>query len=242
MSTRTLYQQQKYGAVELKLVYQRNMLMAMAIAFTVQAGLVLTLGKLGGEIPHMVTPDRFVGVELGGPHEWVAPSIPQPAPTGSSGVRKAAQHAIPVPVAEDRVSELPVEEPGYSPGPIGTGEGDGGVEGLGTETRSIVVPDPDPPKPWVYVEKEPVVVKSVKPVYPALALKSGLEGKVIVKMWVGKDGRVRKVEVVKSDFEILSEAAVEAARQFVFTPAYVTGGPVEVWVAVPFDFRLASAR
>jgi outer membrane biosynthesis protein TonB len=50
------------------------------------------------------------------------------------------------------------------------------------------------------------------------------------------------VIVVKSDFEILSEAAVEAAKQFVFTPAYVTGGPVAVWVAIPFDFRLANAR
>jgi TonB family protein len=59
---------------------------------------------------------------------------------------------------------------------------------------------------------------------------------------VGKDGRVREVVVVKSDFEILSEAAVEAAKQFVFTPAYVTGGPVAVWVAIPFDFRLANAR
>jgi protein TonB len=129
---------------------------------------------------------------------------------------------------------------------MGGGRGSGEVEGSGDPegTGEYRIPEPReaPPEPWVYVEKDPVVVKSVKPLYPVLAMKSGIEGRVLVKLWVGKDGRVREVVVVKSDFEILSEAAVEAAKQFVFTPAYVTGGPVAVWVAIPFDFRLANAR
>lgn len=46
------------------------------------------------------------------------------------------------------------------------------------------------------------------------------------------------MQVVKSDNDLLSDAAVEAARQFVFTPAYMNNGPVSVWIGLPVTFRL----
>ena len=105
-----------------------------------------------------------------------------------------------------------------------------------------MVVDDGPPPIFVPVEKDPVIVKAVAPAYPPLALKAGLEGKVIVKIWVDRQGKVRQVEVLRSDNDIFNEAAVEAAKKLVFTPAYMNNGAVSVWVALPFTFKLTDIR
>jgi protein TonB len=86
------------------------------------------------------------------------------------------------------------------------------------------------------------VIKKIEPKYPELAMRAGLEGKVWVKIWVDKEGKPRQVVVMKSDAEIFNEPAVEAAKQFLFTPAYMNNGPVAVWVSVPFKFKLADRK
>jgi len=48
--------------------------------------------------------------------------------------------------------------------------------------------------------------------------------------------------VLKSDAEIFNEPAVEAAKQWLFTPAYMNNGPVAVWVSIPFRFKLADRK
>ncbi|HTO94917.1 MAG TPA: energy transducer TonB [Bacteroidota bacterium] len=97
-----------------------------------------------------------------------------------------------------------------------------------------------PPAEFVDVDKEPAVVKKVEPVYPASALKAGMEGKVWVKIWVDSQGNARKVLILRSDAEIFNSSAIAAARQFKFTPAEIKGKPVDVWVSVPFKYRLAE--
>jgi protein TonB len=106
----------------------------------------------------------------------------------------------------------------------------------------IIVPDDGPPEPFVPVEKNPVIVKSVAPVYPPLALRAGIEGRVFVKIWVDRQGKVRRVEVLKSENDIFNEAAIEAAKQLVFTPAYMNNGPVSVWVSIPISFKLTGSQ
>ena len=94
----------------------------------------------------------------------------------------------------------------------------------------------------VPLDREPQIVKKVEPRYPAAALQAGLEGRVIVKMWVETDGKVKKVVVLKSDNEVFNEAAIEAAEQFVFSPAYLNNQPVAVWVSYPFRFKLPENK
>jgi TonB family protein len=65
-----------------------------------------------------------------------------------------------------------------------------------------------------------------------------IEGKVVVRLLVGKDGTVRQAVVEHSTAEILNDAALDAARLFRFTPAIMNNGPVTVWVLFPFTFRL----
>jgi len=92
--------------------------------------------------------------------------------------------------------------------------------------------------PFEAVEKIPEIVMRATPTYPPMAVLAGIEGKVYVKILVGKDGHVREAVVEHSTAECLNDAALEAARRFVFTPAYMNNGPVPVWISIPFNFKL----
>jgi protein TonB len=92
----------------------------------------------------------------------------------------------------------------------------------------------------VPVEEMPRIVRSVRPEYPDIALHAGLEGTVYVKFWVDREGKPREVSVLRSTMDVFNESAVAAAKQYIFTPAYMNGGPVAVWVTIPFKFRLAD--
>ena len=85
--------------------------------------------------------------------------------------------------------------------------------------------------------EKPEIVEQGIPKYPELAKKAGIEGTVVVKVLVGYEGNVESTELVKS-VEVLDEAALEAARQFKFSPAKLDGKPVKVWMALPFKFKL----
>lgn len=91
----------------------------------------------------------------------------------------------------------------------------------------------------------PQPITKVNPFYPELAVKAGLEGRVFVKALVGKDGKVIDAVVVdnagEKSPEIFHQTALEAAKQWTFTPAELQGKPVEVWVAIPFKFGLSGA-
>jgi protein TonB len=78
-----------------------------------------------------------------------------------------------------------------------------------------------------------------KPVYPALAKRMGLEGKVRLKVLVSREGSALKIEIAQSSgHEILDKAAAEAVKNWRFTPARQGDSPVDEWVLVPVAFRL----
>lgn len=102
--------------------------------------------------------------------------------------------------------------------------------------------DAAPPDTFIPVEQFPQVVKSVTPEYPQLAQRIGIEGRVMVKLWVDKDGKPHQASVLKSDAEILNQSAIDAAMTTRFTPAIMNKGPVSVWVVIPYTFRLKQGQ
>ena len=87
------------------------------------------------------------------------------------------------------------------------------------------------------VEEKPQLVKGPKPIYPEIARKAGLQGKVFVRFLVGRDGRVREVQVLKGQ-EIFRQAAIDAVMKFVFRPAMQNDKPVSVWMSQAIRFDL----
>jgi TonB family protein len=89
--------------------------------------------------------------------------------------------------------------------------------------------------------RPPRKVKDVKPVYPAAMHAAGLTGDVPIQAVIGSDGSVSSVRVLSAqvhpDFAI---AAVDAVRQWRFTPTLLNGQAVEVVMTVSVRFDLAD--
>jgi TonB family protein len=112
------------------------------------------------------------------------------------------------------------------------------ITALATERGVSTIVNPTLGRNVIIYERAPKIIKEVNPQYPKSAKKFGLEGAVEVKVWVNKRGKVRRVIIQQSNGEMLNQAAAEAARQFEFKPAKIKGKSVEVWVNIPFHFRL----
>ena len=106
-----------------------------------------------------------------------------------------------------------------------------------------VLPPPPPvveaPSTVSVWDEAPVLVRTVRPVYPELSRQAGIEGEVTLSVLVGEDGTVLDVSVIKSSvIPSMERAAVAAARQFRFLPARQGAMPVRARVAVPVTFKL----
>lgn len=86
--------------------------------------------------------------------------------------------------------------------------------------------------------KEPRKTREVKPVYPEIARKARIEGVVILEITVTKQGKVRDIKVLRGLAMGLTEAAVEAVKQWEYEPSTLNGRPVEVLVTVTVRFNL----
>ena len=84
----------------------------------------------------------------------------------------------------------------------------------------------------------PVAVEKVNPVYPEEARSEKIMGVVIVEVVVTEHGTVEGTRVLESPDERLSEAAVEAVRQWRFEPALCDGTTVGVYYNLTINFRL----
>jgi periplasmic protein TonB len=80
-------------------------------------------------------------------------------------------------------------------------------------------------------------VRNVYPVYPADAQEAKVQGVVIIEARIERDGTVSRARVLKSIPE-LDDAAVEAVRQWEFTPTLLNGAPVPVIMTVTVNFTL----
>jgi protein TonB len=93
----------------------------------------------------------------------------------------------------------------------------------------------------VALEKEPQFVNQVKPVYPEIARKAGLEGRLVVRVLIDKDGKPQKAQVVKSTgIEAFEESAIDAVMKSSYSPAIQNGRPVKCWMTIPIKFSLNS--
>ena len=121
------------------------------------------------------------------------------------------------------------------------------IESTDLDFDDAMVDMPPPPPPgsrdeeeileFYMVEQKPELVHSVNPIYPEIARKAGLTGKVFLKFLVDKSGRVSNVTVLKGQ-EIFRQAAIDAILQFKFKPAQQNDRPVSVWMTQPMSFRL----
>jgi TonB family protein len=82
------------------------------------------------------------------------------------------------------------------------------------------------------------LIKRVSPEYPEEARQKSIQGTVVLNVVLRKDGSVTVQNVAEGD-PILSPAAIEAVRQWRYTPTVLNGQPVEVQTKISVVFTLA---
>ncbi len=76
-------------------------------------------------------------------------------------------------------------------------------------------------------------------VYPEIARKAGVEGLVVIAAHISELGHVIETRIMKTlGPNGCDEAAIKAIRSVKWRPAFQRDEPVDVWISVPFHFKL----
>ena len=121
----------------------------------------------------------------------------------------------------------------------------GEAEGLLRQALAILhasdVPAIPSPRPGVVRIggdiKEPRKIVDVPPIYPRDARAAGIQGTVTIEATIDRDGSVQDALVLQGVPE-LNDAALQAVRQWVYTPTLLSGSPVAIVMTVTVTFSL----
>jgi len=191
------------------------------------------------------------------------PPPPPPPPAAATVVVKTPEVAPSFTPPKEPPKEIPKAEtvkskpvvqavstgvPGGVPGGVEGGVAGGVPSGSG-DAEPPPPPPPPPPKPTATPTPKPTTqrvsggvlqgsaLKKVQPPYPPIAKAARAQGAVQVQVTISEDGHVIAADVV-SGHPLLREAAVQAARQWVFKPTELSGVPVKVQGILTFNFTL----
>jgi periplasmic protein TonB len=198
----------------------------------------------------------------------VAPPPPPPPPPPPQAVQQVkpvkvikrqfdagvltAPKEIPKDVAMIEEDEMP--PPGAGVGVVGGVAG--GVPGgqMGGVIGGIIggVPSAAPPPPPPAEKPKPAtpqrirvggnvaeakIINRVQPVYPPLAKQARVSGTVRLNAVISRDGSIQDLQVV-SGHPLLVQAALQAVRQWRYSPTLLNGEPVEVVTVIDVNFTL----
>ncbi|MBF0109165.1 MAG: energy transducer TonB [Magnetococcales bacterium] len=166
----------------------------------------------------------------------VQPEVPTPKPRLLPPRKKPPPRKISPPTQED---EPPVED-------APTRETRNTQESTSTEFQPPPVHEPglrNPAPPFRQTQADvlPMIRVAPKPEYPPLARRRGLEGTVLLRIFIDATGTPNRVEIMKSSgHSILDDSARETVLEWHFSPARSGGIPEATAVEVPITFRLAD--
>lgn len=95
---------------------------------------------------------------------------------------------------------------------------------------------PAAPVRWIGQVREPMLLNQEQPVYPTLARKAGVPGRVHLNIVIGRDGTVQEARII-SGHPLFYKAALDAVKKRRYAPALMGREPVEVQMTVMIDFK-----
>jgi protein TonB len=221
------------GAADLKANSQRMFRKGLLISAGIHLGIIgiYMLTQLWHPPDEVAYTGRVIRMETLPPPPSLSNTPPPPViPINQEIVKPTIGTPVPVPDAQaPEQTIMTQQELSQALSPVGLGQ-------AGKDSLVIASNDLPGEGEFVYYEDEPVPVTQVTPKYPEFARDAQIQGRVVLHVLVGKDGRVKNVKVIRS-VKGLDEAAVAAIKQWVFKPALSNNKPVAVWVEVPMDFH-----
>jgi protein TonB len=82
------------------------------------------------------------------------------------------------------------------------------------------------------------LLRKVNPEYPEIARIDHVGGAVLLHAIITREGKIRALFVLASPAPVLSEAAMDAVRHWIYTPYLLNGQPTEVDTTVNVNFNL----
>jgi Ca-activated chloride channel family protein len=118
-----------------------------------------------------------------------------------------------------------------------------GVSGVSGGVLGGMPPPLPPPRPKKVEPmrvggnvQESKLIRKVEPVYPELARRARVEAMIILEISVDEQGNVNAARVVRGH-PLLDEAAVQAVKQWKYSPTLLNGAPVPVIATVTMIFE-----
>ncbi len=92
-------------------------------------------------------------------------------------------------------------------------------------------------------ETPPIVIERVNPTYPAAALKAGIKGHVILKVYIDETGKVVRAEVVQSiPPGVFDEASTQCVMKWKYSPAMQRDIAIPVVTSVRVNFGVSKQK
>jgi TonB family protein len=88
---------------------------------------------------------------------------------------------------------------------------------------------------------EKLLLEKVVPAYPVQAVQARLQGPVVLQAWIGTDGAIRDLKLVRGSL-LLGKAACDAVKRWRYKPYLLDGKAVEAQTFVTVDFRLPDTE
>jgi TonB family protein len=93
--------------------------------------------------------------------------------------------------------------------------------------------------PFFSADEPPIPLTPINPAYPPEAEKLGIEGLVLLKVYIDDEGIVRKIDIIKSPDDSLTRSAVETIKKTAFRPARIAGKNRGIFVHLPIRFTVS---
>jgi len=200
---------------------------------------VIPLGNSVLPIPVTAMPSFVMAAALPPPPapEPLPRVAKSPAPSGPTIPFDAPDRIEPErPVTPPSIPTSDTAEGGITPPGIGV---EGG--GLGPPAPPQPLSPPDPPKQGpvrvAVLPEPPRKIVDVRPIYPEVARIARKEGMVILEAVLDQGGHVTQLRVLRSE-PLLDQAAIEAVRQWRYSPTIYYGKPVSVLMTITVRFTL----
>lgn len=180
---------------------------------------------------------------LSAPPEQVRHNQSSAAQSNLMGSRLVAPPEIPHDVSMLTETEPP--PPMIDPGAVGVrhGFGDAHVQGVIDSVlgSNLVLPPARPVvhHPPVSHMMEGNLIYRVQPRYPALAIQARVQGQVVLRAMISRQGAIENLQVLSGP-GMLAPAALDAVRQWRYRPYVLNGEPVEVETQVTVNFVLGG--
>jgi len=154
-------------------------------------------------------------------------------------------------IVEERAPTVIATGP-FVPGATGDADGvpGGVIDSIVGSLPGVAPPPPPPPA----VEKKPEpdtpkavqvggdvqaakLIRKVAPVYPPLARQARIQGVVSLRAVIAEDGSIKQLQLLNGH-PLLTEAAIQAVRQWLYRPTLLNNRPVQVITQIEVRFKL----